>query len=286
MSTRRSTALHLLAIVAFVWTLAPLAWILIVSIMSHHEFASAEIHVWPDHPSLSNYIRLFGFTASGWDGTIQAPSGYGPLIRAGLANSTIVAVLVTMLSLLFAVPASYALARIEMRFRQLGLIVIIATRALPPVAITIPFFELYAALGLSGTLRGLVLAHLTITVPLLVWIGTSFFAGLPPALERVARVDGCSRWMAFRLVMIPASRSAITAMAVIAFLTSWDEFTFALIFSTGTNAQTFPPALSSMFFQISVPTEVAAATVLGLIPPVFVAGFFQRYIRKMNLVTL
>ena len=84
------------------------------------------------------------------------------------------AVLVTILSLAFAVPASYALARIEMRFRQAGLLAIIATRALPPVAITIPFFQLYAAFGLSGTLRGLVLAHLTITVPLLVWICRAF----------------------------------------------------------------------------------------------------------------
>lgn len=286
MSTRRSIALHVLAVIALVWTVAPLAWILIVSVMSHYEFDSAQIHLWPDHPSLSNYLRLFGFAVSGPNGVEQGPNGYGPLIRAGLANSAIVAVSVTILSLAFAVPASYALARIEMRFRQFGLLAIIATRALPPVAITIPFFQLYAALGLSGTLQGLVLAHLTIAVPLLVWIGSSFFAGLPPALERMARVDGCSRWMAFRLVMIPASRSAITAMAVIAFLTSWDEFTFALIFNTGTNAQTFPPALSSMFFQISVPTEVAAATVLGLIPPVLVAGFFQRYIRKINLVGL
>lgn len=286
MSARRSIAVHTLAILALIWTLAPLAWLLIVSLMSHHEFDAATIHLWPEHATVSNYVRLLGFSAPGWGGVMQDPIAYGPLIRAGLVNSAVVAALVTVLSLLAAAPAAYALARVEMRFRQFGLTTIIATRALPPVAITIPFFQLYTTLGLSGTLLGLVLAHLTITVPLLVWVGASFFGGLPVGLERMARVDGCSRWQTFYRVTLPASRNALTAMAVIAFLTSWDEFTFALIFTTGTAAQTFPPALSSMFFQISVPTQVASATVLGLIPPLVVASFFQRYIRKINLVSL
>jgi multiple sugar transport system permease protein len=286
MSTRRRVVLHLLALLALVWTIAPLAWILLISLTYHHEFASSTIHLLPHQPTLANYLRLFGRSAADWNGTIQPPNAYGPLIRSGLVNSAEVAVAVTVLSMVFAVPAAYALARVDMRFRQAGLLTIVATRALPPVATTIPFFVLYQTLGLSGTRLGLVIAHLTMTVPLLVWMGTSFFGGLPPGLERMARVDGCSRWRAFTRVVVPASRHAMTAMAVIAFLTSWDEFTFALIFNTGTSAQTFPPALSSMFFQVSVPTEVASATVLGLLPPLVIATLFQRYIRKVNLVGL
>jgi multiple sugar transport system permease protein len=286
MSIRRRVVIHVLALIAFVWSVAPIAWIIVISLMYHHEFSSDRIHLVPDQPTLANYVSLLGGTTANWDGSVQPPNAYGPLIREGLVNSAQVAVVVTVLSMLVAVPAAYALARIQMRMRQTGLLTIVATRAIPPVATTVPFFTLYQVLGLAGTTTGLVLAHLTITVPLLVWIGTSFFGGLPPGLERIARVDGCSRWQAFWRIVVPASRPAMTAMAVIAFLTSWDEFTFALIFNTGTPAQTFPPALSSMFFQVSVPTEVASATVLGLIPPLVVAAIFQRYIRKVNLVGL
>jgi multiple sugar transport system permease protein len=286
MSIRRKVIIHLLALIAFVWSVAPLAWIVVISLMYHHEFGSAEIHLLPDQPTLANYVRLLGGDAENWDGSPLGPTAYGPLIRQGLLNSAEVALLVTVFSMLVAVPAAYALARVQMRFRQAGLLTVVATRAIPPVATTVPFFTLYQALNLAGTRTGLVIAHLTVTVPLLVWIGTSFFGGLPQGLERIARVDGCSRWQAFWRIVVPASRPAMTAMAVIAFLTSWDEFTFALIFNTGTSAQTFPAALSSMFFQVSVPTEVASATVLGLIPPLVVAAIFQRYIRKVNLVGL
>jgi multiple sugar transport system permease protein len=286
MGLRRNVVVHVLALIALVWTIAPLAWILIISLMYHHEFDSAQIHLLPHQPTIANYIRLLGGSARDWNGAPQPPNAYGSLIRQGLANSAVVAVVVTVLSMVFSVPAAYALSRLQMRFRQTGLLTIVATRAIPPVATTIPFFTLYQSLNLAGTQAGLVIAHLTITVPLLIWIGTSFFGGLPAGLERIARVDGCSRWQAFARVVLPASRHAMTAMAVIAFLTSWDEFTFALIFNTGTPAQTFPPALSSMFFQVSVPTDVASATVLGLIPPLLVAAVFQRYIRKVNLVGL
>ncbi|NMH96547.1 carbohydrate ABC transporter permease [Pseudonocardia acidicola] len=286
MSVRRKVLIHILALIALVWTVVPIVWIVLISLMYHHEFASAQIHLFPHQPTPANYIRLLGGDAPDWNGAPQGPNAYGSLIRQGLLNSAEVAVWVTVLSMIVAVPAAYALSRVQMRFRQAGLLTIVATRSIPPVATTIPFFALYQSLGLSGTKTGLVIAHMTITVPLLVWIGTSFFGGLPPGLERMARVDGCSRWRAFARVVVPASRHSMTAMAVIAFITSWDEFTFALIFNTGTPAQTFPPALSSMFFQVSVPTDVASATVLGLIPPLLVAGIFQRYIRKVNLVGL
>jgi multiple sugar transport system permease protein len=254
------------------------------SITPEREFASRPIRFWPANPDFSNYPRLLGHAATTTGGQRLPASGHSPLIVHGIVNSLVVAVAVTVISLAVSVPAAYALARLELRWRRAGLLAIVATRALPPIATTIPFFALFTDIGLSGTVTGLVIAHLTIAVPLLVWIGTSFFASLPSGLERMARVDGCSRFRTLTKVVIPASIPAVTAMAVIAFLTSWNEFTFALIFNTGTAAQTFPPALASMFFQISVPTEVAAATCLGLLPPLLLAGVFQRYIRKVNFV--
>ncbi|MCW2846621.1 MAG: multiple sugar transporter permease [Marmoricola sp.] len=284
MSIRRKVVVHVAAVVLAAWTLIPLVWVAIVSITPPNEFASRPLRFWPKVPDLTNYPRLLGREATSPSGKVLEPSGHSSLIVHGLINSAEVAVVVTAISLIVCVPAAYALARLNLRWREAGLLTIIATRALPPIATTIPFFALFSSLGLSGTRTGLVITHLTITVPLLVWIGTSFFASLPAGLERMARVDGCSRFRAVTKVVVPASGPSITAMAVIAFLTSWNEFTFALIFNTGSTAQTFPPALASMFFQVSVPTEVAAATCLGLLPPLLLAAVFQRYIRRVNFV--
>jgi multiple sugar transport system permease protein len=284
MSVGRRVVVYAGALLLAAWTLIPLVWLAITSVTPGNEFARQPLPFWPSNLDLTNYPRLLGHEATNSSGEVLAPSGHSELIVDGLINSAVVALAVTVISLAVSIPAAYALARLEVRWRQAGLLTILATRAIPPIATTIPFYALFSDLGLSGTRTGLVIAHLTIAVPLLVWIGTSFFASLPVGLERMARVDGCSRFQAISKVVVPASLPSITAMAVIAFLTSWNEFTFALIFNTGSNAQTFPPALASMFFQVSVPTEVAAATCLGLLPPLALAAVFQRYIRKVNFV--
>jgi multiple sugar transport system permease protein len=285
-SRKRSVFIHCAAAALFIWTVFPIVWVLIVSMTYHAEFAEKKISLIPSHPTLSNYTRLFGMSAKGLGGDTLSPIGNGPLILHGIVNSVIVAVLVMVVGMIVSVPAAYALARVAMRFRSSSLLSIIATRSIPPIATAVPFFSLYSTLNLTGTRTGLVIVHLTIVVPLAVWVGYSFFLNLPPSLEQMARVDGCSRWLAFRRIVLPAARSGLLAMAVISFLTSWDEFAFALIFSTGTPSQTFGPALSGMFFLISIPNEVAAGLVLGLLPPMVLAIVFSRYIRRVNFVSV
>jgi multiple sugar transport system permease protein len=285
-SRKRSVFIHGAAAALLLWTVFPIVWVVIVSMTYHAEFAQKKISLIPSHPTLSNYTRLFGTSAKGLHGDKLPPIGNGPLILDGIVNSVIVAVLVTVIGMIVSVPAAYALARVAMRFRSSSLLTIIATRSVPPIATAVPFFALYSALSLTGTRTGLVIVHLTIVVPLTVWVGYSFFLNLPPSLEQMARVDGCSRWLAFRRIVLPAARPGLMAMAVIAFLTSWDEFAFALIFTTGTPVQTFGPALSGMFFLISIPNEVAAGLVLGLLPPMALAIVFSRYIRRVNFVSV
>jgi multiple sugar transport system permease protein len=140
-------------------------------------------------------------------------------------------------------------------------------------------------MGLLGTLQGLILLHLTITLPVVIWIMTGLFAALPRFAEREARLDGCSRFQAFLRVMLPMAASGIAASALIAFLTSWGEFSFALVLTGGTTAQTLPPVLSGMFYQaFGEPGELAAAALLGMIPPLVLAAIFQRHIRQLNIV--
>jgi multiple sugar transport system permease protein len=285
-SRRRSVLVHLAAFGLLVWTVFPIIWVVLVSVTHHAEFAQSHISLIPEHPTVGNYVRMLGHSAEGLNGNLQPPIGNGPLVLDGIVNSVLVAVPVMVIGLVAAVPAAYALARVAMRYRSASLLTIIATRSIPPIATAVPFFTLYSLLDLTGTRAGLVIVHLTIVVPLLVWVGYSFFLSLPPSLEQMARVDGCSRWQAFRRVALPAARPGLMAMAVIAFLTSWDEFAFALIFTTGTPAQTFGPALSGMFFLVSIPNEVAAGLLLGVLPPMVLAIAFSRYIRRVNFVSI
>src|SRR5262245_58496662 len=135
-----------------------------------------------------------------------------------------------------------------------------------------------------GTIQGLVLIYCAVTIPLIVWIMTGLFASLPRGLEASARSDGCTRWGAFLRVMVPSAAPGLAACTVIAFLSSWNEFTFALVLSLGTDAQMYPLALTTLFFQRSTPEAAGAAIVASVIPVLILASIFQSRIRNLNIV--
>jgi multiple sugar transport system permease protein len=241
----------------------------------------------PLMPTLFQYQRVLGFWQEivGFQGKIYGPSGHSVAIIEGLRNSLIVAVVVTVLTLVIALPIAYAMARYKFRFKNALLFGILASRSYPPFAALIPFFVMYQAIGLLGTLQGLVLLHLSITIPIVIWIMAGLFAALPRFAEWEARLDGCTRFGAFLRVMVPMSASGIAATALIAFLTSWSEFPFAMVLTGGTEAGTLPPVIAGMFYQaFGEPGELAAAALIGIIPPLVLASIFQRRIRKLNLI--
>jgi multiple sugar transport system permease protein len=182
------------------------------------------------------------------------------------------------------IPAAYAIGRLTFKGKGKLLLTIILSRSYPPIAILIPFFSMYQKLQIQGTILGLIIIYLTLTIPLVVWILSGFFSSLPRSLERLARVDGCTPFQALYRVLIRAAMPGVTACAVIAFLTCWNEFTFALMLTPGSSAQTFPPALAAMFTNVSYPNENAAAALLALIPVMILAYLFQSRIRGLNLV--
>ncbi|MCA9862937.1 MAG: carbohydrate ABC transporter permease [Thermomicrobiales bacterium] len=274
---------YVAAVILVIWTLFPIYWLLNMSLMFKPELLSVPTHLWPHEPTLSNYTRLFGATAMGPGGELP-PIGQAASIRRGLVNSAIVAVAVTALTMIVALPVAYALGRLQFRGRAALLFGIIASRSYPPISIVVPFFFLYSKTGLQGTLQGLILIYLTLTVPMVVWVMTSFFGSLPRTVEAAARVDGNTRFQAFTRVILPMSWPGISVATAISFLICWNEFTFSQILAAGSTAQTFPPALSTMFFQVSQPSEMAAASIIAIIPPAILAYLFQKRIRSVNLV--
>jgi multiple sugar transport system permease protein len=271
------------AILLAIWTIIPVYWLANMALMYHEELISIPAHLYPHQLTLSNFARMFGLPAGGPNGEALVAIGQAFLVRRGWITSLVVSVAVTILTLLIALPCAYALGRLQYKGRGALLFGIVSTRAYPPVAVLVPFSYLFLLVGLQGTVVGLVIIYLTIAVPLITWIMSGFFASLPRNLERAARVDGLTRWQAFTRIMVPVAMPGVAACAVIAFLTSWNEFTFSLILNAGSSAQTFPPALSSMFFQISFANEMAAATFLGIIPPAILALIFQARIKRLNI---
>ncbi|HYZ21004.1 MAG TPA: carbohydrate ABC transporter permease [Rhodopila sp.] len=175
-------------------------------------------------------------------------------------NSVIVSFGATGLALLLGVPAGYGIAKA--RATKAAVLILVA-RVTPGLSYLIPLFLLFQWLGLVGTLTPLVITHLVITVPIVVWIMIGFFEGLPNELEEAALVDGATIWQAFRHVAMPLARPGITVAMILAFIFSWNNFTFGVVLA-GRATRTLPVAVYNVltFEQISWGPLAAAALVV------------------------
>jgi multiple sugar transport system permease protein len=269
--------------VAVCWTLLPLYWFLKLAFETIGEVAQYPPYFVPPHPQPGAFFNIFGHpyrTASGID---LPASGQAGQVILGIRNSLMVAVVVTFVTMAFVVPLAYVFARLEFAHKNKLLAAVLLAASLPPVSTLIPFYSLYVQLNLVGTIPGLVIVTLTITIPFVTWMLIGFFRNLPP-VEQLARIDGFSRLYTLVFVVIPMARSGVTVAAIIAFLFSWNEFVYAQVLVTGSSAVTLPVALSGFLFQSPQPNHLAAALCLTIVPPLLVAFFLQRHIAEMNLV--
>ena len=275
--------LVLAVIIAVFWTLLPIYWFLKISLLTPDEIARFPPPLWPLEPTPAAFFNIFGFDYQVTDELVRRASGQANQIIRGLANSLIVSLVVTAITLVVVVPLAYVFARLDFRFKNPLLITILLSVALPPVSTLIPFYALYIQLGLAGTLTGLVIVTLTITIPFVTWMLIGYLRNLPP-VERLARVDGYTRLQTLLFIIVPLAKSGIAVAAVIAFLFAWNEYTYALVLVNGTPANTLPTAISGFLFQHPEPSHLAASLAVSIIPPALVAYFLQRHIGEMNLV--
>jgi multiple sugar transport system permease protein len=277
--------LYIAAIVLAGWTLIPIYWMIMMAFDYRIDFIRQPTSFLPRHPTLFNFLLILNQSAVDLNGRLTPPSGHAPAIINGFVNSLETATAVAALTLVLSLPVAYALGRLEFRFKNSLLFAIIGSRSLPAIAVLIPFYVLFQQLQLLGTVPGLIVVHLSITVPLAVWLMTGFFGSLPRTVEKEARVDGCTRFEAFWRVMIPMSRAGIAATVSMAFLGSWNEFAYAFILAAGTPAQTLPPTLAGLFVASwGEPTLLAAAAVMSILPPVLLAYVFQNQMRRVSIV--
>jgi multiple sugar transport system permease protein len=273
----RGVGLALGVLALLVWTLGPFYWLLVQSLLTKSEQLGHSPVLFPRAPDVGQFRQMLQLRLLPPEGGLLAPGVENARLVDGWANSLVVALAVVPLTLALAVPTAYAFGRLRFRYRTPLLVTLVLTRAYPPISVTIPFTYLFLHLGINGTLSGLVLAHLSLTVPLTTWIMTGFFGAIPASLEAAARADGLTRLQVLARVMLRLARPGLVAYAVVAFLTSWNEYFFALALTSGTPAQTAPLAATA---RASAPAFILAT----LLPPLVLALMFQRAIRSMNIV--
>jgi multiple sugar transport system permease protein len=213
----------------------------------------------PEHPTLANFARVFE----------ASPFGHY------LVNSLIVTGSATLLAIMVGVPAGYGIAKAKAY--RLAVLVLIA-RITPNLSYLIPLFILFQMLGLTGTLWPMVITHLVITVPIVVWIMIGFFETLHPDLEEAALIDGATLWQAFRYIALPLSRPGVVVAAILAFIFSWNNFIFGVVLA-GRETRTLPVAVYNVltFEQISW-GPLAAAALLVTLPVLILTVVIQREI--------
>ncbi len=198
----------------------------------------------PHPPTLSNFVQVF------------AENDF----LNYTVNSVIVSFSATFLAIAIGVPAGYGIAR--MRAMRAAALILIA-RLTPGLSYLIPLFLLFQWVGLIGTLTPLVITHLVITVPIVVWVMIAFFEGLPVELEEAALVDGAGSWQAFRYVALPLARPGITVATILSFIFSWNNFLFGVVLANR-ETRTLPVAVYNVltFEQVSWGPLAAAALVV------------------------
>lgn len=256
---------HVLVIIGLsvwtVFTLAPIAWILMMSFKTPDQIVSnPPLFVFA--PTLQNYIEVFS----------------GPEFLTPFVNSIIVTAGSLVLTLLIGLPTAYALARFRFRGRENIGFTILSLRFAPELLIILPLYLIFQRTGLADNYLGLILAYQLVTLPMLVWMLRSFIEDLPGELEEAVAVDGGTRWTAFRHVLFRLIAPGLGASLMLSFIWAWNNYTLPLVLS-GRNTQVVTTGLQQYIGYQSIEWgPMSAATIISIIPGVLFAVFSLRWI--------
>ena len=258
---RLSTFLFYLAVAGIVLVvLFPFLWMLSSSFKTQVDIIS-----WPPKifftPTLQNYEKVFGEQ---------------DFLKYFL-NSTIVGTSAVGLSLVLGLPAAYSIARFTQR--KLAVFILLA-RLMPGISFLMPWYIVFSRLGLMDSYTALILSHMLIALPIVVWIMSTYFATIPPEMEESAMVDGATRQYAFWKIILPLSGPGIITATTLAFIFSWNNFLFSQVLSME-KTKTLPIAVYNFLSYAEVDWGgVMAAAVAIMAPAIVLTMIFQKYVVK------
>ena len=273
LSGRPARALGRIAALAVIllWSLFPIYWALNTSLTTQSGANSAPAHYYPSPLVSASYRAVFGIGGAG--------SGISGQLGRSLVNSAVESGGAMIVTVVIAILAAYAFARLQFRFKRTIFVSVLATLLLPAYATLIPLYRIMASLSLVNTYLAVILVYVSGFLPLAIWILYNYFNTIPPELEEAAFVDGASRMRALLQVVIPVAMPGIAAAAIIAFLLGWAQFLFPLILTTDLSTQPVTVIVAALAQQRIVPfTLLMACGVIAAAVPGVLALVLNRYI--------
>jgi len=260
----KKVALYALLLLALLWTVVPLLWMVLSSFKRPDDLVSQTPKPF-FAPTFENYVGLF--------------TG-GNALGAYITNSILAAGISTLMAVTLGCFAGYGLARSHFRGKDHVSFWIISTRMAPIAAVILPLYAVFRTLDLLNTTTGLVVAYLTFNLPFAIWIMNAFFADLPPALEEAAMVDGATKFGAFWRIALPLTTPGIVTTAILCLVFSWNDYAFAQSFS-GPGSQTLPIAASQLITQTGINWgQLMAIGTVVVLPMIAVGLAVRRYLVK------
>ncbi len=250
-------------VVLVVATLFPMYYMVVLSLRSLDEVVLRPALLWPAEFDWSTYVQVL---------VSEEEGGQGFLVF--LRNSAILAVLTVVFTLLAAVPGAYAISRLEFFGRRQVSALFLAVYLFPAILLAVPLFVFFSAIGLRGSLVGLVVVYVAQTVPLSIYMLRNYFETVPVSLEQAAAMDGASRATILRRISLPLAMPAVVSNALYVFMIAWNEFLFALLFLAENRPRwTVSLGLAQLAGSIEIPTTVLMAGSVLLTLPIVLLFF-------------
>jgi ABC-type glycerol-3-phosphate transport system permease component len=259
-SLRSRVLLVLLQVLLAGVVLMPFFWMMSVSLKPATEPFAIPARLWPEHPTLDNYVTAFR-----------------PEFRTYFLNSLVVSLSTVAITVTLGLLAAYSFTRNQSKALFALMTLVIGAQMFPSSAIIIPIYKLMKAADLLNTYASLIIAYVTITLPVAIWMLRSFLARLPIELDEAAALDGAGPLRAFFLIIVPLSSPGIVATAVFVLIVTWQEFLFALSFTSTKDMRTLPVGMNDFIGQYGIRYgELMASSVLVSLPVVAVFFLLQR----------
>ena len=246
-------------VIFLLFLLFPFYWTFVTSLKLPEELHSLKVIYWPQNPSFQAYSHLFG--------------QYNFLHP--MKNSLVVAVITTLISLSVSTLAAYAFSRFRFVGRKPLMVLFLTNNMFPTVLLLIPLFTIMRKMGLLYNPASLVLSYTTFTIPFSVWLLPGYLNDLPIALEEAAMIDGANRAQGFLRIVLPLLLPCMLATGVYIFMQSWNEYTFAVLFTNETS-RTIPVSLKMLVGQLGVQWDLITAGGIITVIPVCIMFFFAQ----------
>ena len=257
------TAKSVVLAIYLLFTIFPFVWMLLTSFKgSQSEIYAFPVTYLPQNPSLKNYIFIL------------VKGSFGRY----MINSAIVSAFAAVIAEIIGIMAAYVLSRFRFRGKKLIMIFFLATQMIPAFVMLGPLRQIIFRLGLIDDLRGLILLYTNMTIPFTVVTLCGFYDTVPKSLEEAAWIDGCGYLKGLRHIVIPVIKPGIVATLIFAFVNSWNELYLAVMFLNSSDNKTIPVGLNSLILSFDIKWgEMAAGTVLALIPTIILFAIAQKY---------